>query len=96
MEEKKEKKKMGFRQIAALTAVVLLLALYVVTLILAILDTSDAGRWFLYSAIGTFAVPILAWIFIWIYGQTTGKRTMTDPPRKEKADEAEDEGADLS
>ena len=86
MEEKRMKKKTSFRRIAALTAVVLLLALYVVTLLLAILDTSDAGRWFLYSVIGTFAIPILAWIFIWIYGRTTGKRTITDLPEAKETD----------
>ena len=83
-------KKKNVKQIAALTAVVLLVALYVVTLLLAVFDTSASGFLFRLSAICTVVIPLFAWIFIWIYGQTTGKKTiadlnlMQDPPHKKK------------
>ena len=53
-------KKRSGKQIAALAAVVLLAALY------------------LLSAICTVVIPLFAWIFIWIYGQVTGKKTIAD------------------
>ena len=89
-------KKKSVKQIVALTAVVLLVALYVVTLLLAVFDTSASGFLFRLSAICTVVIPLFAWIFIWIYGQMTGKKTiadlnlMQDPPhRKEKDGSAE-------
>ncbi|MDE5801698.1 MAG: hypothetical protein K2I22_02140 [Lachnospiraceae bacterium] len=83
-------KKKSVKQIVALTAVVLLVALYVVTLLLAVFDTSASGFLFRLSAICTVVIPLFAWIFIWIYGQATGKKTiadlnlMQDPPHKKK------------
>lgn len=81
-------KKRSVKQIAALTAVVLLAALYLITLLLAVFDTSASGVLFRLSAICTVVIPLFAWIFIWIYGQMTGKKTiadlnlMQDPPHK--------------
>lgn len=66
------------KQIIAMTAIVLLVALYVVTLITAFLDSSASGQLFKFCLICTIVVPVLAWIFIWIYGQTTGKKTIAD------------------
>lgn len=71
-------KKRTAKQIAALIAVVLLAALYIVTLIVAILDNSAAGRWFQACLVCTVAIPLLTWIFIWLYGQMTGKKTIAD------------------
>ena len=83
-------KKKSVKQIAALTAVVLLAALYLATLLLSIVDTAASGTLFRLSAICTVAIPLFAWIFIWIYGQMTGKKTiadlnlMQDPPNKKR------------
>ncbi len=66
------------KQIAALAAVVLLAALYLVTLLLAVFDSSASGALFRLSAICTVVIPLFAWIFIWIYGQVTGKKTIAD------------------
>lgn len=72
------KKKPSVKQIAAMTAVILLAALYILTLIMAIVDPSASGRWFVICLVCTMAIPLLAWIFIWIYGETTGKKTIAD------------------
>ena len=72
------KKKKNVKRIAALTAVVLLVGLYVATLLTAIFDTTAAGSLFHVCLLCTVAVPLLAWIFIWIYGQTAGKDTIAD------------------
>ncbi|MCH5274763.1 MAG: hypothetical protein J1E65_02895 [Lachnospiraceae bacterium] len=75
---KNMKNKMTVKRVAALLAVVLLAALYLIALIAAIFDTSAAGILFRICLICTVTVPLLAWIFIWIYGQTTGKSTIAD------------------
>lgn len=95
-------KKRSVKQIAALAAVILLAALYLITLLLALFDTSASGALFRLCAICTVVIPLFAWIFIWIYGQVTGKKTiadlnlMQDPPYREKesaaAEEVEAEG----
>lgn len=71
-------KKMNAKRIAALIAIILLAALYVVTLLVAIFDQSASGNLFKICLICTVVVPVLAWIFIWIYGQMTGKKTIAD------------------
>lgn len=71
-------KKRSVKQIAALIAVILLAALYLATLLLAVFDTSASGVLFRLSAICTVVIPLFAWIFIWIYGQVTGKKTIAD------------------
>ncbi len=82
------------KRIAALTAVIVLAALYVLTLVSAVLQAPHWQRLFL------IAVPILAWIFIWTYGKISGKRTLAsfdpEPPQgreaPNKADGAESAG----
>ena len=69
---------MTVKQVAALLAVILLAALYVVTLLAAIFDTTAAGSLFRICLICTVALPLLTWIFIWLYGQTTKKSTIAD------------------
>lgn len=84
------KKKRTAKQIAALAAVILLAALYILTLVVAILDPSASGRWFGACLVCTVAVPLLAWIFIWIYGETTGKKTIADLHLMQTPEEAEE------
>ena len=71
-------KKVNVKQIAAWVAIILLAALYVVTLIVAIFDQSASGTLFKLCLICTVIVPVLAWAFIWLYGQMTGKKTIAD------------------
>lgn len=91
-------KKRSAKQIVALIAVILLAALYIVTLLVAIFDRSASGRWFALSLVCTVAVPLLAWIFIWLYGQYTGKKTIADlnlMQDPEGAEATEQEEADV-
>lgn len=66
------------KRIAALIGCILLISLYIITLIVAIFDRSQGGKWFMISMSATFAIPFLIWIYIWIYGQMTGKKTIAD------------------
>lgn len=71
-------KKMTVKRVAAWIAIVLLLALYLVTLILALLNSPATNNLFMVSLVCTILVPVMCWIFIWIYGQVTGKKTIAD------------------
>lgn len=80
MENKNTKKKITSKQVVAIIGIVLLLSLYILSLVMAFLDTSDSGKWFGLSLIATIIVPILIWIYTWLYGKMTGKHTITDLP----------------
>jgi hypothetical protein len=66
------------KQIVAWTGITLLVALYIITLIVAIFDTSASGKMFALCLFATVAVPLLIWIYTWIYGRLTGKHTFAD------------------
>ncbi len=74
--EEKEKKKKTPKQIAALTCVVLLATMYIFTLIVACLDFPGAARLFAACLIMTIGLPILLWIYIWLYGMYKEKHNM--------------------
>lgn len=74
-----QKKKITSKQVVAIVGVALLVLLYIITLIVAIVDNSESGRWFMSCIFGTVAVPLLIWIYIWLYGKFTGKHTIADP-----------------
>ncbi|MCM1569730.1 MAG: hypothetical protein NC081_09840 [Roseburia sp.] len=74
----KKKKKITSRQVVAMAGVVLLVLLYLVTLIVAIVDKSLSGHLFLMCLIATMAIPILIWVYTWLYGRLTGKHTFAD------------------
>lgn len=78
--DKKEgtKKKVTSKQIAAIVGIALLVLLYVVTLFTAIFDSSAAGRLFQACLFATVAVPLLIWVYIWMYGKLTNKSTIAD------------------
>lgn len=88
------------KQIAAWVAIVLLVMLYVVTLIVAIFDTSSAGNWVMGCLLATAIIPLLTWMYIWMYGKITGKETMADvhllEGMKEDAEEVKDASGQTS
>ncbi len=84
-------KKTTPKQIAALAGVALLVLLYAATLVVAIFDSSASGHLFAVCIFATLAVPILLWIYIWLYGKMTGKHTLADPKDQEEAPERTNE-----
>ncbi len=78
------------RQIAAIIAIVLLVLLYLSTLIAALFDSTSSGTFFRLSLIGTFTIPLITWVYIWMYGKLTGKHSMADPPEEGGAPEKDD------
>lgn len=77
--ENVRKNKITSRQIVAMAGVILLVLLYVITLVVAIVDSSASGRLFWICLFATIAIPILIWVYTWMYGKLTGRKTMTDP-----------------
>lgn len=95
MEEKKIKR---HKQIAAIIGIVLLAALYLVTFILALCRFDGAFSLFMGALACTIAVPILIWIYIWLYGLLTRKKTIAtlfpDAPSEEDVLKAQLAAAD--
>lgn len=56
---------MNIKRIIAWIAIILLVALYVVSFIAAILSTPDHGKFFRFTLGMTVAVPIMAWIILY-------------------------------
>lgn len=67
------------RQVIALAGVILLVLLYVITLIAAIVDSSQSAQWFRICLFATLALPLILWIYSWMYGRLTGKSAIGDP-----------------
>ena len=61
------KKKMKASQIIALSGVVLLVGMYIVTLILGIINHNQATNLIKLSVFATFIVPILIYVFLMFY-----------------------------
>ena len=69
-----ENKKKTPKQIAALICVGILICMYIITLIVAFLDFPDSGRLFAACLVATIGLPILLWIYIWLYGKVKDRR----------------------
>lgn len=80
-EDKNEQKtKMTSKQLVAIIGIVLLVLMYVIALVAAFLDTGNgsSGTLFKIALTATVFIPLLIWIYIWMYGQLTNKKTMAD------------------
>ncbi len=71
-------KKGKAKQIAAIICIVLLVLLYVATLIVSLLDFPGADRLFAACLTATIGLPILLWIYIWLYGRLTHKSSIAE------------------
>lgn len=72
------RKKITSKQIVAIIGIILLVLMYLVTLIVAFVDQSQAGRLFQACMVATVAIPFLIWIYIWMYGKLRQKHTIAD------------------
>lgn len=66
------------QRIAALVCVILIVLMYLFTLILSLLKAPWAKTLFRVSLGCTLVLPLLAWIYIWMYGKLTHKDTIAD------------------
>ena len=77
--EKKDTKKMTPKRIAALLVVILLVAMYLITLCAAIYDPTAGSRLFALCLYATVVIPLMTWITIFLIDRTRGKQTIGDP-----------------
>lgn len=63
------------QRIAALAGIILLAVLYLLTLVFAIFDLDGSGNLFKTCLFATVALPILIWVYIWMYGIWRQKHT---------------------
>lgn len=73
----KPTKKRTPKQIAALFCVILLAAVYLLTLLCACLDFPGADKMFATCLYATIGLPILLWVYIWFYGIIKERRADT-------------------
>ena len=92
-DQKTRKEKKTPKQIAAIICIILLAAMYLFTFVSAFLNFPGWDRLFAGCLLMTVALPILLWIYIWLYGKYTQKHTMasldimhSDEDSKEKKD----------
>lgn len=79
-----KKTKMTSKQIFAIVGIVVLVLLYIVTLFAAIFDSSATHALFASCLLATMAVPLLIWIYTWMYGKLTNRSTFADFHPEEK------------
>lgn len=75
---KKTDKKITSKQIVAWIGIIALVAMYVITLVVAIVNPGEGGKLFQACLVATVAIPFLIWIYVWMYGKLTGKKTFAD------------------
>lgn len=66
------------KQIAALIGVVLLVLLYVLLLVFAIFDFEGSDVMFKACLIGTVTIPVLLWIYMYLYNKLVQNRDGVD------------------
>lgn len=71
-------KKVTSKQVVAIAGIAILLLMYLITLFAAIFDKSASGRLFMSSMLATVFIPFLIWIYTWLFGKLTGRRTFAD------------------
>ena len=68
--------KKNTKRILAIVAILLLVLLSISTLVIAVLDFPGKERLFMASALAMIFLPILLWVYIWLYGIYSGRRTL--------------------
>lgn len=64
------------KRIGALVGVILLTSTIIATLVMAILGYTFESKLFMGLVISDICLPILLWIYIWLFGKLTGKHTI--------------------
>jgi amino acid transporter len=78
------------KQITAIVVVIILIALYVITLLTAIFDPTETRSWFRASIFATVVVPVLLWAYLMIFrlirrnDEDEGQEELDDTDKKIK------------
>ena len=76
--KKNNTNKVTSKQIFAMIGIVVLVLLYIITLLAAIFDSSATHALFASCLLATVAVPLLIWIYTWMFGKLTNRSTFAD------------------
>ena len=57
------------KRVLAIIGIILLVCLYIVTLILAVIGNENTTPWFMACICATIIVPILIWVYTWLYNR---------------------------
>ena len=71
------------KRICAILVIIFLVMIYVMTLVVAIVWPGNGAKLFAMCLFATVVVPIVAYAYIWVYTQITGKRTIASVPKVE-------------
>ena len=77
------------KRVAAIAGIVLLAALYLVTLCLAIFGNENTHSWFMACICATIIVPIMIWVYLWLYKML--KKDVADATEKALTEQKEDQ-----
>ena len=55
------------KQILAISGIVIIIALYIITLVLSLSQAPNADRWLLAALYSTIAVPLFIYIILWLH-----------------------------
>lgn len=72
----KEKTPRNHKRIAALTGVVMLALLYIIFFFVAIFAPKLPEGMFMMVLVATIFIPLLVWVYIWLYGVMTNRHTI--------------------
>ena len=72
------RKKKNPKRIVAIVCLALILLSYLASFAVSLSDSSKSGELFQACLIATVFLPILCWIYIWLYGQVRQKHTIAD------------------
>ena len=67
------------KRTAAIICLALILLSYIALIVVSLTDSSKSGELFQACLLAAVFLPILCWIYIWLYGQVKKKHTMADP-----------------
>lgn len=71
-------KKKTPKQITAIVCLALIVISYIAAFVVALMDSTKSGELFQACLLATVFLPILCWIYIWLYGQVKQKHTIAD------------------
>lgn len=72
------RKKVTSKQVVAIIGIVLLVLMYIAALVAAVADKSASGNLFRVCLYATVVIPIIIWVYTWMYGKLAQKHTFAD------------------
>jgi len=71
------------KRILALLVIIFLVMIYIMALVVAIVWPENGGKIFAMCLFATVVIPIVAYLYIWVYTKITGKKTIASVPEVE-------------